>query len=303
MLSRDRSVWLPTIHPFTASGDLDEQALRNHFERLASAGICVLVANEGTGESHTFSWSELERVLDIAADELVGRVPVVGMGRMARTAEEMIRFVAMVQSAGLDGVHVYTLDMGHGMRPTEAEQEAYLVAVLERCEIPVVLSLNMVAGWLYPVELVERMAERFPLVVGAILTSTDVDYLGRLLDTVGDRLNVHTVGWNAMTTLALGGRGFAFPEANIAPRTAVSLLTCYEAGRYAEAEDAFRVMMALDRMSRRYGKGAIKASLDILGLPGGPPRPPRLPLDEQARAAIAATLEGLDIARREGLAG
>lgn len=302
-MSSTPAMWLPTIHPFSADLQLDEGGLRTHLRRLASAGASVLVANEGTGESHTFSEAEMRRVLEIAAEELVGTVPVRGMGRMVRTARDMIDFVGWTQAAGLDGVQIYAVEIGHGMRPTSAEQERYLHEVLDRTEIPAFLSLNMVAGWQYSPELIASMLEQYPLIDGLIVTTNSITYLARILGVAEDRADVFASSVNALNNLALGGQGIACPEANIAPRLCVSIVQNFAAGRLAEASTAFRTMIGLSRLIEDYGKSVIKASLDLLGQPGGPPRPPRLPVSDGLLPEVGKILDELDIRRIEGLDG
>jgi 4-hydroxy-tetrahydrodipicolinate synthase len=293
---------VPSIHPFTAEGALDEEGLRAHFRRLAAAGVCVWVANEGTGESFTFSSAEMRRVLEIAKEELHGKVPVRGMGRAVRTSAEMIEFCRLVQEVGLDGVNIYPLDMGHGMRPDEREQEAYLTEVLESVRLPTVLTINMFAGWTYPIELIEKMVNRYEHIVGAIAGTMDVRYLAQLIDAVGERIEIHGGSVHALTTLALGGDGFSALEGNLAPRLCVSVIEHYKAGRYAEAEVAFNKMFHLWPITGKYGFGrGTKAALNLLGLPGGYTRKPRLPVPDEALSAIAQLLDKMDISALEGL--
>jgi hypothetical protein len=61
--------------------------------------------------------------------------------------------------------------------------------------------------------------------------------------------------------------------------------------------------MRLHTETRRLGGiSATKAALAQLGLPGGSPRRPRLPVPESNAAELAAMLDELDIRTIEGLA-
>ena len=231
MRQRSRSVWVPSIHPFNADSSLDEGGFRVHLQRLANAGLNVLVANEGSGESFTFSDAEMVRVMEIAKEELQGKVIVRGMGRMVRKASDMIEFVRLVEEIGLDGVHIYTLEMGHGLTPSVAEQERCSAMCsstptsppYSRCiDTPVQLSGRST----------RPIVDDYPQIVGAIMTTNDVLYLWEVLEALGKRMEVHTHTLNAMTNLSLGGDGFAAPEANLAPRLCASVMQHYTAGRY-----------------------------------------------------------------------
>jgi 4-hydroxy-tetrahydrodipicolinate synthase len=294
---RTASTYVISLTPFTESGDLDSDGLRGHFRRLADAGIGVYVAGSGSGEAYTLSDAELRTVLRVASEELAGRVPVRGMGREPRTAAEMIAFGRMVEEAGLDGLQVYPLDIGHGNRPGDRELEAYLTEVLDAVRLPCVLSVHQAAGYLHPVELVRRLVERHGQVVGVNVSTGDVQYLARLVDAVGGRVEVHCGGpAHALATLALGGTGFLSSEGNLCPELCVALVDHYNAGRYADAEAAYRRILRLWPIV--YGHGSVrgtKAALRLLGLPGGWPRRPRLPVPDEALPEISRLLDELRV--------
>src|SRR5262245_30400776 len=105
-----------------------------------------------------------------------------------------------------------------------------------------------------------------------------------------------------MTNLALGGDGFAAPEANLAPRLYASIIKHYAAGRRDEADTAFAKVVRLWSIYDRYGSArGTKATLDLLSLPGRPVRPPRLDVTETEQTSIATTLVKLDVHEKEDL--
>jgi 4-hydroxy-tetrahydrodipicolinate synthase len=295
--TRSRSIWIPCLNPFIPDGGLDEDALRAHMRRFADVNASVFVANEGTGESFAMPDSEVRRVLEIAGEELLGKVPVRAMGRMARTAREQLEFVRMVKEVGgTDGIHIYTLDMGHGFRPSRREVDQYLNTVLGGIDMPITLSLSFVLGWEYPVDLVAEMIERFPNITGLIVTSESELYLDEVISAVGEQVEIHTVTWLAMTNLALGGDGFAGPEAVIAPKLSMKLMNDYAAGDYASAEDAFSRLMKLTRLNRRFGTAGVKAAVRYLGHEAGDVREPRLSLHPEEVAIVEKIIDDAGIA-------
>ena len=83
------STFVISITPFDAAGNLDEGAFRSHLQRLAASGIGVYVGGSGSGEGYTLTGQESRRLLEIAVEELKGKVPVRAMGvepRLAGTA-------------------------------------------------------------------------------------------------------------------------------------------------------------------------------------------------------------------------
>jgi 4-hydroxy-tetrahydrodipicolinate synthase len=289
---RAPSTFAISITPFTADGDLDEVGLRSHLRRLADAGIGVYLAGSGSGEGYTLDEGEVSRVLTIGAEELVGRVPVRAMGVEPRTAAEMVATARVAERAGVEALQIYSLDQGHGNRPGRVEVERYLRTVLDSTALPAVLSSHQSVGYLLAPELLASLVDEYDQVVGVNCSTLDVTYLLRVVEAVDGHADVHVGGpLHALTCLAMGGQGFLSSDGNLAPRLCVAVIDGYEAGDLGACHDAYRTLMRLYTATRDLGGvAATKAALDLLGLPGGPPRPPRLPVDTATRTRIQRTL-------------
>jgi 4-hydroxy-tetrahydrodipicolinate synthase len=302
---RAPSTFVISITPFTADGDLDEAGLRAHLGRLGDAGIGVYLAGSGSGEGYTLDDRETARVLAVGAEELRGRVPVRAMGVEPRTAAEMVAMARVAEQAGVEALQIYSLDEGHGNRPTRTETEQYLRTVLDAAALPVVLSSHQSVGYLLAPDLVGALVGEYDQVIGVNCSTVDVAYLLRVIDAVDGRAVVHVGGpLHALTCLGLGGQGFLSSDGNLAPRLCVSLIDAYWAGDVTACHDAFRTLMHLYAATRDLGGvAATKAALDLLGLPGGPPRPPRVPVDDATRERVRRTMvDDIGLRDREHLA-
>jgi 4-hydroxy-tetrahydrodipicolinate synthase len=297
------STYVISLTPFAADGSLDESALRAHVRRLADAGIGVYLGGSGSGEGYTLDASEARRVLEIGVEELRGRVPVRAMGVEPRSAREMIAYGRVAADVGVDALQVYSLDVGHGNRPRTDELRGYLVDVLDGVSLPVVLSSHFSVGYALPVDLVAELVAEHDTIVGVHCSHDDVTVLVALLDAVGDRVDVHVGGpMHALSCLALGGTGFLSSEGNVVPALCVEVVDTYARGDFAACQAAYARLMRLHAGFRRLGGiAAVKCALELLELPGGTVRRPRLPLDADRRAAVAALLEELDVRRPAGL--
>jgi 4-hydroxy-tetrahydrodipicolinate synthase len=290
------STFVISLTPFFEDGRLDEDGLRAHLARLGDAGIGAYVAGSGSGEGYALTRDEQRQVLRISADELKGKVPVRGMGVEPHSAEEMIAFGKAVHEAGLDAMQVYSLDVGHGVTPTPREIERYLDEVLSCVEVPAVLSTHYKAGYLIPLDILERMVERHDHVVGINCTTPALPYLSQLVDLLRERVEIHVGGPSqALTVLALGGHGYCCSEGNLAPRLCASVTDRYNDGDLAAAHDAFAKVIRLFTANRYGSIRGIKMALQVLGLPGGYPRLPRLPVTAEERAEIEEWLRELQI--------
>jgi 4-hydroxy-tetrahydrodipicolinate synthase len=201
-------------------------------------------------------------------------------------------------------MQLYCLDLSHGNQPRPEELELFFRTNLDRMRIPAVLSTHFLLGYTIPLDMLERLLDDYPNIIGINCTTQDVGYLRRVLDVADSRVDVHVGGpQQAVTALALGGQGFLCTEAIIAPRLCGSVI------RHHVDRDDRAMFGAYDRVMRlsainKWPGGSLrftKAALRVLGLPGWHMRPPYLPLDEAAHEEIRKQLAALDIAAAEGL--
>jgi 4-hydroxy-tetrahydrodipicolinate synthase len=296
------SVFVISITPFDAEGRLDEPALRAHLDRMADAGVGVYLGGGGSGEGFTLDAREARRVLEVGVDQIGGRVPVRAMGNEPRTAGQMVDYIAMAAEVGVDAAQVYSLDPGHGHRPTPDEVETYLRAVLDSTSLPCVVSSHQSVGYRVPPRLLATLADDHPHLTGVNCSHGDVGALVELCDAVAGRLEIHVGGpMQALTALALGGQGYLTSEANLAPRLCASVITSYEAGDLPATFASFAEVVRLSGLL--YGRGGIRATkaiLDRLGLPGGTVRPPQLPVRDAVVDEVLAHLEAAGVGVVEG---
>jgi 4-hydroxy-tetrahydrodipicolinate synthase len=299
---RPASVFAVSITPFDVAGRIDEAGFRSHLRRMVAAGVGVYVGGGGSGEGFVLRAVERRRILEIAADELSGKVSFRSMGVEARSATEMIEYAQVAESIGVDAAQIYSLDPGHGHLPTPEEVREYLIDVLSAIRVPSVLSTHQSVGYRISVATLTHVVGRFDHIVGVNCSHGDLSYLATIIDAVGDNVEVHVGGpLQALTAFGLGANGFLSSEANLAPRLCNSVISSYERGAGAELFDAFgklaRLSMAL------YGHGGIRATkavLNRLGLPGGYPRKPQLPVAAAKVDALMTVIADLELGELEG---
>ena len=293
------STYVVAITPFADDGSIDEAAVRAHLRRMADAGITAYVGGGGSGEGFTLTDTETQRLLEVAVEELGGDVRA--MGVEPRTADQMVAFTEVAAAAGVEACQIYSLEPGHGHRPTMGEVRHYFDEVLGTCPVPAVLSTHQSVGYRVPVEMISSLAEQHSSLIGVNCSHADIGYLARIVDAVGDRLEICVGGpLQTLTALGVGAHGFLSSEANLAPRLVAALRSAVAAGDLAATLDHFGQLARLhDLLYGRGGIRATKAVLDHLGLPGGRVRPPQIRADDaveeildRCRAWGIAALEG-----------
>jgi dihydrodipicolinate synthase/N-acetylneuraminate lyase len=294
--------------PFGEGGEVDEQALRMHLRRVVSAGCGVYLGSPGSGEGHTLSVDELRRVYEIGVEECRGRVWTGANVPEQRSAARSLAMCKVAAEAGVDIVQVYQLDGGHGMRPTVSEQERFYDTVLGGLDHTIALSVHALSGYVPPVSLITRLAERYPQVRTLNLVQVPAPYFVAARDAVGDRLvlNVHLVG--VIEGLALGATGYQSAEANVAPNLARAVTERFAAGDLAGAADAFAHLTRLGSVLDQWAPSSarpIKMALKALQLPGGNGaiRPPYLLPPAAELERMRELLDATGFAAAESAAG
>jgi 4-hydroxy-tetrahydrodipicolinate synthase len=108
---------------------------------------------------------------------------------------------------------------------------------------------------------------------------------------------VHVGGpQQALAAWSLGATGFLSSEANLAPELCSGLVAACASGDGAALTARFGTLVRLSLAF--YGAGGIRATkavLDRLGLPGGVPRKPQLPVDDAVAERLVRLVEELGI--------
>jgi 4-hydroxy-tetrahydrodipicolinate synthase len=168
--------------------------------------------------------------------------------------------------------------------------------VIANAPLPLVLSTHQSVGYRIAPEQIVNLAQA-PQVLAVNCTHPDLTYLAAVIDGVAAKKDVHVGGpMQALTALAFGGQGFLCSEGNLAPKLCISVIEHYKAGNLDAMMDAFSKVVRLS--GGLYGNGGIrvtKAVLNHLGLPGGYPRKPRLPVTDERLTRSLALVESMKL--------
>ncbi|WP_168208265.1 dihydrodipicolinate synthase family protein [Agrobacterium sp. T29] len=301
-MSKKRSVVVVSITTFDDRGRLDEEAYRKHLGRLRDARCSVYVSSISS-EVYSMSKEEIDRVLAISREELEGRVPYRAMGFEPRNAQELISFMQQVEKAGVGAAQIFSLDLGHGVKPNEAELEIYYSTIIESSPLKFWLSSHPKSmGYELPLSLVERLCNKYSQIQGIAYGGVDLSYYAELIHRLGDRLEIHNAGPAlALNSLGLGANGFMGSEGNFAPQLVQSVIDAWEANDYPALAAAYGKLMRLTGIILRsggVGMRSVKPLMNAFGFPAGMLRAPRLPignndLDRRIDDIVALDIPGI----------
>ncbi len=259
------------ITPMTESGAVDYDGT----QRLA-AYLVEDMRNDGlvvsgtTGESPTTSDEEKERLLR-AVIEAVGDRATVVAGVGTNDTAHTIELARQAERAGADGLLIVT---PYYNKPPQDGLFAHFTAAADATGLPVLLyDIPGRTGVPIATDTLIRLAGH-PRIVGvkdakgdlagtsAVMARTDLTYYSG-----EDMLN--------LPLLALGAAGFVSVVGHVVGDRLHEMIDAHAAGDVARARSVhYELLPVYTGLFRNQGVIMTKAALRLLGLPGGPVRPP-----------------------------
>ena len=285
------------VTPFEADGSLDEAALRALVEWQIEEGIHFLVPCGSTGEAATLSFDEHLRVVEITAEQVDGRVSVVG-GAGSNDTAKCIQLCRAVATRG--ATHLLVVSPMYN-RPPQRGLIGHFEAVADAVDVPVIL-YNVPARTACNMEAATTLAlAEHPRVIGIKEASGNLAQITEVLLKRPDGFLVLS-GDDALTfsVMALGGEGVVSVVSNAVPRAMSDLVTAMgqgDLGRARRLQGALhQLMLAIFVETNPI---PIKAVLAELGRIGETVRSPLTPLADTHRvaltAALTASLESVEV--------
>lgn len=211
------------ITPFTFTGAVDIEALKELLEFQIKSGIDGLVSCGTTGESSTLSHEEHVRVIALTVKHVNGRVPVTA-GTGSNSTDEAIRLSQQAEEAGADAL---LLVNPYYVKPTQKGLYLHFKAVARAVSIPCILyNIQSRTGVNLETETLLRLANEVDNIVGVKEASGSLKQGKEVL--AGRPRSFRVLSGDDSITLDLmeeGGDGVISVAANIVP---------FEMGQMAE---------------------------------------------------------------------
>ena len=259
--------------PFKQDLSLDLDGLRHNLRVLLKQPVCAIVAPAGTGEIHSLSPAEHLAVVKTAVEEAKGRVPVLtGVGFNPPIAVEMAKQTAAVGVSGILAFPPYYPN------PDEEGIVAYYKTIADATPLGMLIYSR---DWFNPSPaLVEKLAHAIPNLIAWKDGQADIRRYQMIRECVGDRLHwIGGAGDDAVPAYyTIGIRTFTSSIANVAPKLSLRLHELASAGYSAELTKLMSELViplyAMRARRKGYEVSVMKAMMDMVGLVGGPVRPP-----------------------------
>lgn len=278
------------ITPFRDDLSLDIEGLRHNLTQLMKHKVCAVVAAGGTGEVYSLTPSEHALVVETTVEIVNGKAPVIaGVGFNQMLAIEMAK-----QSAKAGADAILALPPYYPNADDEGLDEYYR-SIGDATQLGLLIYSRDWAN--FSPAMVERLAAKIPSLVAWKDGQGDIRRFQMIINRVGDRL--YWIGGAGDDTVpgyySIGIRTYTSSIATVAPKLSLALHEAAANGRSDELaklmSDCVIPLYALRARRKGYEVSAMKAMMDMVGLRGGPVRPPLPNVRSEERDELRAMLE------------
>lgn len=285
-----RGVFGFPVTPFHKDLSLDLKGLARNVDEMAAFPFCAMVAAGGTGELYSLSIDEIEKVVRTTVEAVNGRMPIVaGTGFNTPMGVEIAK---RLEKAGADCVLVLPPYYSHS--PMEGVLDFY-ESVGKATGLPLMIYSRDWAA--FTPQQVARIAERVPSLVCWKDGQGDVRKYQRIMNFLGDRLAwIGGLGDDCIPGyFSIGVQAYTSSISNIAPKLSIELAQAGVARDFARIDKLMakyvQPLYAIRERHRGYEVAVMKEAMDMLGLVGGPVRPPLMNVREHDIADIRALMD------------
>jgi 5-dehydro-4-deoxyglucarate dehydratase len=269
---------------------LDLAGLARNVDEMAAFPFCALVAAGGTGEMYSMSPEEIEQVVATSVKAINGRMPVV-----AGTGFNVPLGVDIAKRAAKAGAGCILALPPYYVSAPEDGLFAYYEAIGKATDLPLMVYSR---DWaIFTPDMVARLAERVPTLVGWKDGQGDVRKYQRIMEKNGDRLAwFGGLGDDCVPGyFAIGVQGYTSSISNIAPKVSLALAEAGMKGDFGKLNQLMKryvnPLYALRERSKGYEVAVMKEAMEMFGMPAGPVRPPLMNCKEADKKDLAELLK------------
>src|SRR3569623_1221251 len=287
-----QGIFTPNLVPLDSRGEINEAELRRYTDWLIERGVHGLYPNGSTGEFTRFTVEERRRIIEIIADQVRGRVPILA-GAAEANVKETLRACEHYHSLGVRAVAIVA-PFYYKLSP--ASVYAYFREIGKNT--PVDVTLYNIPLFASPIDVptVQRLSEECEMIVSIKDSSGDIPHMIRMIKAVRPYRPEFSflTGWDAalMPLLLIGCDGGTNATSGVVPEITRKLYDLTLAGRLDEARKVqYKLVGLFDAMiySADFPEG-FRAALALRGFSPGVGRQPLSDVQQVQIAALSRTL-------------
>lgn len=271
-------IFAPVITPFLQNGELDRSGFEQNVRAHLQHGLRGIVVTGSTGEAPFLDERERESLVEWARPHVAGdRVLIAGVG--AESTRTTLRYAEHAAERGVDAVMVVAPHYFGSAMTTDAMRAHYLCIADESPAPVVIYNIPKYMHFTLAPSLVQELAKH-ENVIGIKDSSGERELMESYLPAQNDTFTVLTgSGQLWKTAVQIGSRGGVLGVSLFAPSLTKAV---FEAVERRDGATADALQNRLTPLAKEIvgvmGVAGVKAAMDVVGLRGGAPRSPLLPL-------------------------
>jgi 4-hydroxy-tetrahydrodipicolinate synthase len=289
MAGKFGSVVTAMVTPFRSDHAVDLEGAQELASWLTDNGSDSIFVVGSTCESPTLSHTEKSELFRVVGEAIRGRGKLI-CGTGTYSTAETLELTAAAEKAGADGIVVVT---PYYNKPPQRGLVAHFHEIADATELPIIAyNIPSRTGTRIEHDTMLRIAERANVV--AVKDSTgDFKAISKLISEAPEGFEVYSGDdWATFGYVCLGAVGVVSVASHLVGHQMRQMVDLIETGDVPAArklhEDLSPLFNALFVTSNPI---PVKAALDMLGRPAGPPRLPLVPATEEERTRIRIALE------------
>ncbi|GJD53916.1 4-hydroxy-tetrahydrodipicolinate synthase [Methylobacterium crusticola] len=289
----------PLTTPFDQDGEIDEKAFRRQVKFFLDKGVHGVCVGGSTGEGHTLTTDEFRRLIEVCAEELGGKVPLIA-GIIANSTREAIARARAIEAVDVAALQITPVH--YVFKPDEDATYGHFKTLSESVKQPVIIYNVVPWNYLSPALLLRIMRE-LPGVVGVKQSAGDLKLMADLLlDVPAGKVVLTAVDALLYPSFALGAHGTIAANPAAAPGACVALWDAVQRGDHAAALEIHkRLLRFWNTIVGDNLPACVKHALALQGCEAGVPRQPMPVATARQKEAIAPALKHLLEVERGGL--
>ena len=281
------------VTPFSEDGSkVDYSTLRRFVDWQIANGVPGLIPLGSTGEFLSVADEERREIVTTIIQQVDGRVPVL-VGTADEWTDKSVRYSREAEELGASGVMVVP---PYYASPTEDELYAHYQRISDAISIPIMVYNNPNTA---NVDLTPDLLARLSQIENVDYVKESSGDISRIreIDRLSEGRMTVFAGYHAFDSFLLGAKGYVSVCGNIVPKLSSDLykLVIEESDAASGRELYHRLLPLLDAISGDLYVSATKAALELVGMPVGIPRMPRLRVPESHQIKIEEVLRELGV--------
>lgn len=285
--------------PFTRDFDIDEKLFLENVEMTVSEGNHGIIVGGHNGEAPMMTFDERVRIVELAAKQVRGRIPLL-TGSGGIDTRQVIKLTKAVKDAGADGVMI---EPPYYMTPQPSDVMVHYQAISDAVDIPIMAYNNprRVGIDLTP-DLMEKVAS-IKNIVAMKDSSFNFTQCLETLARVGSQIAIFVgPSFNfGLPGVVMGVAGYVDGIPQIMGNRAVQLFEASAKGDLKLAKEiqwqAYQLGKVLFQAEGTF-PATVKDAMNLMGRPGGFPRPPLRPMTGAALERFKVGLAGCGLLPR-----